>query len=433
MRIHIKNNKLMSNLKQFFFIITAVIFISLPMFSNAQSSAKDSIKLSAYGFLKNDLFWDTRQTVAARENHFLLFPKPVSLDANGDDINNAGSFNFLSIQSRIGLTVSGAKFLNANASAKIEADFFGQSNVNINLLRLRHAFIKLNWTSTELLIGQYWIPMFIPECFPGTISFNTGVPFQPFGRNPQIRLSHQLGKVKLIAIANSQRDYTSIGPDPSVPTSSISSGQFLMNSGMPELSAQAHFVPNKIIIIGASASYKKIVPQLVTPQNYATQESVGGYNALVFAKIKTKNITFKLQGIYGQNMADVLSIGGIAISDSTEKVKGYVKYTTLNTASAWIDIQTNGTKIQVGIFGGYSKNLGANTQVIGPKYGLGTNIESMYRISPRISYTFKQLKFAIEGEYTVANYGSTYDSNAIPTNITPASNFRLLFSTYFMF
>lgn len=398
----------------------------IPILSFSQEKKDDNkFTVSLNGFVKNDMFWDTRQTVSAREGHFLLFPKPISLDADGNDIYSVPNFNFLSVQSRISVGIKGTKFLNADVSGKIEGDFFAQANDNINLFRLRHAYFKLNWESTELLLGQYWIPMFITDCFPGTISFNTGVPFQPFGRNPQIRLTQKLGSLKFIAIANSQRDYSSRG--------AIGvSGEYLRNSAMPEFSGQIHFNVGAILL-GVSSSYKQIMPQTVTSKGYKTDETVSGFNALAFVRLKTKAVTFKLQGIYGQNMPDVLSIGGFAVSDSTNTAKGFAEYATLNTASFWFDMQTNG-QFQVGIFGGYSMNLGANTNIIAETtYGLGTNIKSMYRVSPRISYKMNKVKFALEGEYTAANYGSTFSNTGIPETLTEANNFRILFASYFFF
>ncbi len=413
--------------------ILILLVILIPAISFSQKEEKEKIKISVSGFIKSDFFWDTRQTVSAREGHFLLFPKPVQLDAAGADINEGLNFNFLSIQSRVGLNIVGGTIFNAKVSGKIEGDFFGQLNPNINLFRLRHAYLKLNWTSTELLLGQYWIPMFITDCFPGTISFNTGVPFQPFGRSPQIRLTHKMGKIKLIAIANSQRDYASRGPNPASPATTLPSSQYLRNSAMPELSLQLHIKPTNYLWMGIGGSYKEIVPQIVTPENYKTNESIGGFNSIAFAKLKTSKFTLKLQGIYGQNMPDVLSIGGFAITDSTDIAKGYVSYSTLNTVSAWLDLHTNGKKFQVGIFGGYSKNLGANKDIVGPIYGLGTNIESIYRVSPRVIYKSKNVRLALEGEYTLANYGSTRDAKGVPTTITAADNFRLLLACYYVF
>ncbi len=414
--------------------LALILIILIPIIAFAQDKTDNKIKLSVNGFVKNDMFWDTRQTVSAREGHFLLFPSEIKLDADGNDINNGLNFNFLAIQSRIAFNIKGGgKVLNADVSGKIEADFFGQSNININLFRLRHAYIKLNWTNTELLIGQYWIPMFITDCFPGTISFNTGVPFQPFGRSPQIRVSHKLGKVKFIAIANSQRDYVTRGPNPVSPSSSLPSSIYLRNSGMPELSGQIHFKPMKSLIFGVGGSYKQIMPQIVTPQNYKADATLGGFNAIAFLKLTTEKLTFKLQGIYGQNMPDVLSIGGFGVSDSTDITRGLVTYTNISTGSVWADLSTNGKKFQFGIFGGYSKNMGSSADIVGPIYGLGTNIESIYRVSPRVSYKHNKIKFAIEGEYTAANYGSAKDIKGIPITITEASNFRFLFASYYFF
>ncbi|MBN2756122.1 MAG: hypothetical protein JXR51_03020, partial [Bacteroidales bacterium] len=263
-------------------IIFLVLIMVLPLISFSQDDKKEEtkFKLDFSGFVKNDFFWDTRKTVAAREGHFLLFPSQVDKDADGKDINDKANFNFLAIQSRLSIGLSGPDAFGAKISGKIEGDFFAQANDNINLLRLRHAFVKMNWTKTELLFGQYWIPMFITDCFPGTVSFNTGAPIQPFGRNPQIRLSQKLGSFKFIAIASSQRDYTSRG-------ALGASGEYLRNSAMPELSVQIHYAKEKAFIAGIGASYKQIAPQDTTGLGFATDETVGSFNGIAFMKIKT--------------------------------------------------------------------------------------------------------------------------------------------------
>ncbi|MEN8120803.1 MAG: hypothetical protein ABFS35_10675 [Bacteroidota bacterium] len=408
--------------------ILLVLIMVFPFISFSQEEKKKESKFKLYfsGFVKNDFFWDSRKTVAAREGHFLLWPSPVKEDPDGNDINSKANFNFLAIQTRLSLGISGPDAFGAKISGKIEGDFFAQANDNINLLRLRHAYVKMNWTNTELLMGQYWIPMFITDCFPGTVSFNTGTPIQPFGRNPQIRLTQKFGNIKAIAIASSQRDYTNRG-------ASGVTGEYLRNAAIPELSAQLHFAKEKALVTGVGVSYKQIVPQIETDQGYATSESVSSFNGIAFLKVKTSALTFKLEGVYGQNIPDVLSISGFAITDSTDATRGYVKYSPLSTMSVWSEIHTNGKKFQAGIFGGYTKNLGSANDVVGPIYGLGTNIESLYRISPRIMFNSGKVRFAVEGEYTVANYGSTRDAKGIPTDLTAANNIRMLFAVYYFF
>ncbi len=176
----------------------------------AQDNTNFGIKFS--GFVKTDMFWDSRQTVAAREGHFLLYPANEKLDVEGNDINAKANFNMLSIQTRLRGTITGPDALGAKTSGVIEAAFFGHTEGDINGFRLRHAFVKLNWTKTELLIGQYWHPAFVTYCFPGTVSFNTGAPFVPFTRNPQIRITQKLGNVNLMLTALTQVDFVSTGP-----------------------------------------------------------------------------------------------------------------------------------------------------------------------------------------------------------------------------
>ena len=168
------------------------------------------------GFVKTDIFYDTRQTVNIREGHFLLYPDNIAADAKGKDVNDKSSFNILSIQTRLRGAITGPDAFGAKTSGVIEADFFGNASSgldDVNGFRLRHAFVKLNWKTTELLVGQYWHPMFIAESFPGVISFNTGAPFQPFSRNPQIRFSKSFGGLKLITCVFAQRDFTNMGPE----------------------------------------------------------------------------------------------------------------------------------------------------------------------------------------------------------------------------
>lgn len=151
----------------------------------AQGRDDDKITLSLSGFIKTDILYDTRQTTSIREGHFLLYPKDRALDPEGNDFNAKDTFHILSIQTRLALKITGPKALGARPTGYIEGEFFGHSDADINGFRLRHAYLKLNWEKTELMIGQFWHPMFITESFPEVVSFNTGAPFEPFSRAPR--------------------------------------------------------------------------------------------------------------------------------------------------------------------------------------------------------------------------------------------------------
>jgi hypothetical protein len=416
--------------------LVIIFFIVIGTFCLAEENEKKdspvSFKLS--GYIKNDFFYDTRQTVSAREGHFLLWPMAPSYDATGYDINTKNSFNFLSIQSRLRLTVSGPDALGAKLSGILEGDFFATTNDNINLFRLRHAAIKLNWERTELLTGQYWNPLFVEECFPGTVSFNTGAPMQSVGRNPQIRVTHKVGHASIIGAVLGQRDFASIGP-------AGASSEYLRNSGIPELQAQAHYtIP--VLKFGGGLSYKIITPRLSSEMatgTYKVDETATSLSVMGFMKITLKPIIIKFQGRYGENNTDVLGIGGYAVRDVVNNETGQRSYAPLYNTAFWADIQNNGKKVEVGIFGGFIKNHGtkeaidpvfAGNEII---YGFGHTIDFLYRVSPRVVYNTGKLRLALEGEYTTAAFGMNHNLNWRPKTITEVENCRILTSIGYYF
>ncbi|HKL37685.1 MAG TPA: hypothetical protein VJ876_02255 [Bacteroidales bacterium] len=395
-------------------------------FQSRAQETKSDFGIRFQGFIKNDVFYNTRQTVSAREGHFMLWPAPQSPDSRGDDVNAHHSFNILAIQSRLSGTITGPDALGASTSGKIEGDFFAQANDNINLFRLRHAYLQLEWENTRLLFGQYWNPFFIPACYPATVSFNSGSPIQPFARNPQVRLAHTMGPFQVIAAAVGQRDYTSRGP-------AGATSEYLRNSGMPEFHLQAH-VTSRRIAAGAGLAHKRIVPRTETQTGLKTDRAVSGLSAIAFAKLRLPGITIKMEAVRGQNNPDVLNISGYAVS-SIEAATDYRNYTPMRNMSLWTDIHTNGDRFQAGLFAGYTENLGTNESISDQEiiYGFGSNVAHLYRLSPRLVYNSGRLRFGLEGEYTSATFGSEYNDHAVPVDTHTVENLRILFSSYFFF
>lgn len=389
------------------------------------------------GYVKSDFFFDSRKTVSAREGHFLLWPEAENLDVNGNDINAKSSFNFLAIQSRLKGTITGPDAFGAKTSGAIEGDFFAQANDNINMFRLRHAFVKLNWTNTEIIAGQYWSPLFVTSCFPNTIAFSAGVPIQSFSRNPQLRLTQTIGNLSVIVAALSQRDYTSRGPDGA-------SSDYLRNSMLPDFHFQLHYNSNNLesatkIVAGAGVAYKKLVPRLTSEMalnTFKIDESVSSMTAIAFVKATSSKVTVKMQGRYGENNSDVLAISGFAVKDIEDTETGARSYTPLKNASFWSDIHSNGSKMQIGLFAGVTKNLGTKEEmsdVANDVYMFGGNVEKVMRFSPRIEFISNKTKIGCEIEYTSATYGSGYDTNYIPDETSTVANVRMLLGLLYAF
>lgn len=408
-------------------LLIALLFAILKGKSQSQETDPSwGIKFS--GFIKTDIFYDTRQSGASnglREGHFYLYPDNILNDAAGNDLNANPSFHMLNIQTRFKADITGPDAFGAKTSGVIEAEFFGTSESDLNGFRLRHAYIKLDWTNTSLLTGQYWHPLFPAESFPGTLSFNTGAPFIPFSRNPQVRLTQKLGPLSFSVTAYSQRDFTSPGPDGN-------SNKYLRNSGMPGFNFQVRVPAGKSITGWAGIDYKKLRPELKTSMNFETNSTIGSIAAFANIKIKTDPLNVSLMGVYGQNAADLMMIGGYAVSEVTSVSNDYKNYTTINSANFWIDLTTNGKKVSAGLFSGYSKNLGAGDEIAGSVYARGSNIDHLFRISPRITVTEGRFSFSSEVESTTAAYG-TMETDGKVTGTKNVSNLRLLISTIYKF
>lgn len=381
--------------------------------------------ISFSGFVKNDFIYDTRQNTAIREGHFMLWPMPEVLDKDGVDINARPNLNFLAIQSRLTGNITGPDALGAKTSAVIEGAFFGHTDSDVNGFRLRHAYGKMVWENAELIFGQTWNPLFITGCFPGVISFNTGAPFQPFSRNPQIRLTYKTGGLNIIGTAFTQRDFTSAG-----------GSSLLRNSARPELNLTLSYSSKdengSEILAGVSAGYKTLVPRLVTTQNLIADERVSSTIQEAFIKIKIPAITFKLEAVSGQNTYDIVGISSFALI-SADPLTDHREYAPLSSLSVWSEIHTNGDKIQLGLFGGYTKNLGAGREIDNSvQYGTRSEIDFVYRIAPRIIFNTGKIRFAGELEYTTAAWG-TYNNEGSVDNSVPVSNMRYLIAAYYFF
>lgn len=355
------------------------------------------------GFVTAEAFYDTRQAVASRDADVYLYPAPVVLDERGADINERGSLNMLSVFSRLNGTVKGPDVLGAKATAGLEFDFAGTSNASVSLLRLRKAFVQLKWERSALLVGKYWHPMFTTSCFPAVSSWGAAVPLSVLSRNPQIRFTHQFtNQLKGMVAAVGQRDFASPGPDGA-------RSDYLRNAGIPEMNGQLEYVHNGLTL-GAVAGYKTLVPRLVTAANIKADERLGSWHSSAYLKVDLPVLSMKFQGIYGQNLYNFVMPGGYAVS--AVKADDQREYTNLVVASYWTEWITKGERLRYALFAGYTKNNGAVDDLARNEagdfvgvYGRATNIDHIYRVSPRMIVDLGKIDVMGEVMYTVAAYG----------------------------
>jgi hypothetical protein len=382
-------------------IIVLMLFM-LPLVSMAQEAKKES-PLKFYGFIRNDFSIDSYQGVNAFEDIYYLFPYYIGRDDNGNDINEQTTANFFSMMTRLGMKITGPEILGAKTSAVIEVDLAGKPNYF--LMRARKAYVQFDWEKSSLLVGQTWHPLFGGHAYPRIGSLNTGTPFNAFNRSPQVKLVIKTGSLKLGLTGLYQHQYTSRGP--LTPTTSST---YKRDAVLPEMVVSLDCEKNGVSM-GVAADYNTIKPRLTTTGTagtYNTDEILGSLTYMAYGKIAKGKLMMLAKGFYGQNMSHLLMLGGYGVK-SLNPTTGKESYTNYNVASALFNI-TYGKKWRPGLFVGYSENLGTSDPLINTgsgatTYGFFNQIQSMYRISPSMTYSIPRFLLTAEYEMTSANYG----------------------------
>ena len=401
-----------------------------PLPTPVQSTSEKEWDVNIYGFARTDFIWDSRKSAFTREGQLNLYPLDVVLDANGKDINAAPQSNFLSITSRLGVKAKGPNVWGAKTSSVMEADFYGNvEGGTIGLLRLRHAYVNLEWPKTTVTVGQTWYPQFIPEVFPGVANFNTGILFNPFGWATQAKIKQILSnEVSLTFTAYKEREFTVPGPG----TQNSAS----INSVLPSLNAQIQYKA-KNTILGLGGEYKSLQP-LTVSNNLASTEKVNSSSFFGYAKYSNDQFSIKAYGISGGNLNNLVMLGGY----TGKNIAGQVEtYDPTKTTAFWLDLASNGKAIAPGFFFGYTKNNGSkddNTTATFVNYVRGTSgnriVDKVWRASGRIDFKKNKFRVTPELEYTAATWGDLNKSNATAgANKTNVGNFRTMLSCVYSF
>jgi len=399
---------------------------------------KKPFKVEIHGFVGVNAYMDTRQSYSARNGNIYLFPKPAELDDNGVDLNDNGYYDIDAAFSRFNIGVSGPDMFGAKSFAFIEGDFLGDKNPNhqdVNF-RLRHAFIRLNWDKTSLLVGQYWHPLFITENFANTVNLSCGTPYHPLNRTPMVRVGYQLSdKIEAIGFLMSQNDFLDKGMH-----------EAAENSLIPETALQLKYKSDKFFA-AVTGGYKVLKPSLYDLNIYdggsgpkvATDETAKGGYLTGSLKNNFGPFTLKTEALFTAGMTNVVVLGGFAekANDTDER-----EYTALKNFSTWLDLESNATKVKPGLLFGYTKNLGAfdkATPLAG--YTIGGSIADMYSIVPRVKFmATPKMWFGVEWMYVVAAYGGKdsegnykYDEYAKPIDTIDYKNSRFTASMRYTF
>ena len=421
---------------------TVLFFIAIAQISFifAQSSAapiETSPKFKPYGNVRFVAFYNSRQMEDLIDGLALVYPKQARFDAFGKDLNSNSTASFSASATRLGLDLLPFRLgeLNMNLSGKIEADFLGSAN--FAFLRLRHAFVNMNFGKSDILAGMSWHPLY-ENSYPLVADLNAGMPYLPFARNPQLRYSYSTNGLKLYGVAIAQTQFSSLGPEGRTPA-------YQRNAKLPELVAGAEYEIDAFIV-SAAIGHKQLRPRITAETENGTisvNEKIGSTLVSGFIQYKHNLLTLKTKTTYGEDLNHLNMLGGYAVTSENER--GERSYKPFNTIASWISadyIFGKNSPFAINIFGGYSKNLGVGHSVLGAAsdplvYGRVMHDEKMiseiWHGSANLMYSLKNWRLSLEYGYNKAFYGDFDISNGKALNTTGIDGSRVLAALMLMF
>ncbi|MDR0348420.1 MAG: hypothetical protein LBH90_02865 [Tannerella sp.] len=381
-----------------------------------------------YGFVRGDWYFNSRQNTDAVDGLFYLLPGKEKPDANGNDLNAKPNGSFYTFTTRLGMDIKGPDIGAARSSAKIETDFGGSAAGGFFLLRIRQAYVRLDWNGgSTILLGHTWHPFF-GDVIPQVLNLSTGAPFQPFYRTPQIRYQYTTGKWVMQASALYQLMYLSAGP-------SGKTEDYMKNGVWPEVSVGLDYLNNGLLV-GAGAAMLSLKPRMQSEMGdkvYRVDERITTFSLEAHAKYTSRLFYMGGKALLASNMNHAAMAGGYGVS-SIHEITGAQTYTPFRHATAWVNA-VYGNKWQGGVFGGYTKNLGTAKALTGTDkiYGLGMDLDQLLTASAHFSYNLPHWKMGVEYQAATGSFGDIDLSNGKIKNTNDVTNHRILavFMYYF--
>lgn len=417
-------------------LLPTTVCLSLLMLASGANAQKKDFNYKFYGQIRTDLYYNSRANEETVDGLFYMYPKDEVEDENGEDLNATANGSFYTLYTRLGLDVSGPKLGNAKTSAKVEIDFRG-SGTTFSIVRLRHAYLNLDWGKSSLLAGQTWHPLF-GDVSPQILNLSVGAPFQPFSRAPQIRYRHTSNHWQLTGALVWQSQYLSQGPEGK-------SQKYIKNSCIPEVYVGADYKSGGFLA-GVGIELLSLKPRtqadflIIRPgtdeeyyRSYKVDERITTLSYEAHMKYTNDKWFVGAKTVLGSNLTQTSTLGGFGVS-SVNGTAGEREYTPIRVSSSWFNA-VYGKKWKPGLFLGYVKNLGTSDELVEgePIYGTGVNVDKLFTAGAELTYNIPHWKFGLEYTWSSAWYGPIDLQEGKIMDSHAARNNRIVAVAMFMF
>lgn len=385
--------------------IALVALAALSVSALAQDAPK--LQFKPYGFVRNYFAYDSRVSTAGTEDFYYWMPKDVKM-VGGEDVNNVSSFRFAALTSRLGLDIVGYEIDGYKISARFETDFYSgiTGNTGTAQLRLRQAFVTVAKDQRTWKIGQTWHPM--AADLPDIFSLESGAPFGPFSRTPQVQFDVKLSDaVSFTTAALWQMQFTSTGPEGA-------SANYIKYGCTPELYAGFSFKSGKNLL-RVGGDVLSIKPRQVSSKGFAW-DRLTTWTAFMYGATSLGGLDLKAKLTYANDGGHFNMIGGYGVTAIDPETQSWDFAATRN-ASGWMTLSYKKLGRWVpSMLLGYVRMFGTSVDVLQDKDDSGAYkyiwvknsanvLDQMFRVQPEVIYNLGKLALGLEYMATGVEYG----------------------------
>jgi len=413
------------------------------------------IPVTIEGCITFDNAFDSRQVVADREGHAVLWPKRERIDPNGNDINERGQLSMIPLYTLLRLYADGPVLSGCiDTHAMCEGDFRGTSTDNASLFRLRRAYSEFDWGDLQLRVGKDWHPMSPPDCMPNVVTYDEGEPPDPQVRVPQIRVAYQSDPAyrtsshELIAMAASHTAGSlMLGFQDDGQPGVRRSSDFIRWSVVPNIHCQYRHIWDDYLC-GVGIDYTRVLPRLETDLGYQEYESINSINVVAYASFEFPRWSMRNKVLFTQNATAYNLPHGFGVR-SRDTDTGRQTYTNMRALAYWIDIDgMTDRELQPGLFAGIHTALGTEDPLFRDDDDHVTlvaqepDLDLLMKVAPRIWYYHEPVHVGVEVEVSYAKFAEPeapqagerkFDTFGRALRTSDVTNIRSIANVYYYF
>ena len=409
--------------KRYYTLLLAALASFVGGVASAQEEVPAQFKL--YGFIRNYMAFDTHEVNAGTQDLYFYMPKDRRLAEDGRDLAEVPTFRMLALTTRLGLNVSGYRIGETKVSGAVEGDFYCM-NGSVATFRLRQAYIGMLWDNLELgdllvNVGQTWHPM--AADMPHMTNLETGAPFNPFNRSPQIMAHWTVGKFTWTGGILYPMQYLPTGPNgksadynkygliPEVYLGvALKSGGFLGKVGVDFFSIKPRW--NAPVITQASVDGDERILKYDVENTKQLQTRLYAISPFVYLQLTNGKFQLKAKSVLAQAGEHMNLLSGYGATFDWNRLQ--LTYTPMQDLVSFVSFQY-GRKWQIMCMAGYMQRLGttkalfaydnADVASLWLNTSADPSIQQAFRATPTLAYNLGKLTFSLEYNCTGAFFG----------------------------